>query len=144
MRLMLIGEHPIATRPLKLLSSQHTGCDVHDPLLKPMAARGEQVKPTATSGATMTPTSPTIRSRTDWLALVTELQHWTGPLLQELLMPEGCPLLAPYTGVAPRLRRTGGKGFKPNAKRLALVFRATSEDVAETAVAKVARQQRQW
>jgi len=98
MRLTLIGEHPIATRPLKLLFSQHTVCDVHDPLLKPKAVMGEQVKPTATSGATTRPMSPSIKLRTFWLALVTELQHWTGPLLQELLMPEGRPLGPPYVG----------------------------------------------
>ena len=45
----------------------------------------------------------------------------------------------PYVGV-PRLRRAGGKGGKPAAKRLALVSsREGLENVAETAVARVAR-----
>ena len=78
----------------------------HDPLLKPAAVRGEQVKPQATLGPTTTPTRPTIKSRTSELALVTESpiktlgqqsrlewirrgsQHWIDPPLQELLMPE--------------------------------------------------------
>jgi len=95
MRLTLIGEHPMATTPSNLLFSQHTVCAVHDPLLKPKTVRGEQVRPTATSGPTMTPKSPSILSRMSEFAVVTELQHWTGPLLQELVMPEGEPLGAP-------------------------------------------------
>jgi len=95
MRLTLIGEHPIATTPLNLLFSQHTCCAVHEPELKPKAEIGEQVKPTATSGATITPMRLSIILRTPEFAFVTELQHWTGPLLQELEMPEGVPLGGP-------------------------------------------------
>jgi hypothetical protein len=94
---ILLGEHPIATRPLKLLFSQQTACDVlkhkylitmhvskvkflstyQCPLLKPKAVIGEQVKPTATSGATTRPMSSSIRERTDESALVTELPIWS-------------------------------------------------------------------
>jgi len=89
MALMLIGEHPIATRPLKLLFSQHTVCEAQEPGPKPAVLRGEQVRPTATVGPTTRPTSDLTKSCTCELAVVTELQHWTGPVLQELLIPEG-------------------------------------------------------
>jgi len=78
----------------------------------PTAERGEQVRPTATSAGTTRPRRPMRSAATGSLACVTELpkfsserqlrkkeervdaQHWTGPVLQELEMPEGWLLRA--------------------------------------------------
>jgi len=95
----LIGEQPIAIRPLKLLFSQHTGCDEHDVPPKPKPI-GEQFEPTETPLPRMMPKAPAF-SWTFVSSVVTELQHWTGPLLQEPPppgVPEGYPFLAPYVG----------------------------------------------
>jgi len=108
-RLMFNGEHPIATMPLKVLFSQHTDCCVHVPLPTPKVWRGEQVKPTATPGATAISRSLRSSLVAPESAEVTELQHWTDPPLQELLMlAEGLCFLAPYVGVP---RRTGAAGW---------------------------------
>ena len=122
-----LGEHPIATRPLNLLLSQHTVCEVlrqkylintlyfpstlsthQEWAPKPSAPRGWQSKATGTVEATDTPTRSLTRcwvgpSQTLWTLLPKILgeqglfasgishysQHWTGPLLQEPLIPEG-------------------------------------------------------
>jgi len=117
--LMLIGEHPIAMRPLKLLFSQQTGDAEHSLLLRPIRVRGEHVNPTEVSPAKPTiPRSPMRREATGLLAVVTELQHAIDPVLQELEMPDGLPLRAAATGVA---RRAGGRGGRPRARRSPLV-----------------------
>ena len=76
-----------------------------------MTERGEQVMPTATSGATRMPRRPVTSDAALLSARVTLLpisavrnvawerenideQHWIVPVLQELEIPEGLPLRA--------------------------------------------------
>jgi len=135
-RLMLIGVHPMATMPLKLLLSQQTGCCEQEVPPTPIMVRGEQVSPTWVLPAKPTiPRSPRRRAATGLLALSTELQHWAEPVLQELEMPEGPLLFAAATGVA---RRAGGFGGRPRARRSPLVSEglASTEAAAATITAR--------
>jgi len=72
---MLIGEHPTAMRPLKLLFVQQTGCDEQVVPPVPRIVAGEHVKPTTTSGPRTSPRSPRRRAATGLSAVVTLLQH---------------------------------------------------------------------
>jgi len=117
-RLIVIGEHPIAMRPLKLLFSQQTGCCEQELPLSPMPEIPEHSRPTRMLAGSISPRSSARRPTSELLESATELQHWIGPVLQELEMPEGLLLRAADTPVA---RRTGGRGGRPRARRSAFV-----------------------
>jgi len=133
---MLIGEHPIAMSPLKLLFSQQTGCA--EQLLPPipMMERGEQVSPTRTPAGTTIPRRPSRTATRGLVLVVTVLQHWAEPVLQELGVPDGLFLRATSTGVA---RRVGGRGGRPRAKRSALVSEGLDSAEAMAAASTATR-----
>lgn len=128
-KLTLIGLQPMAIRPLNLLFSQQTGCCLQELPPTPMTLRGEQVRPTATLAGTTSPKSVVSKEAVLSEAWVTELQHWTGPVLHEYEIPEDVLRRAVSTPVA---RRTGALGGRPRAIRCPLV----SEGRALTAAAE--------
>ena len=61
-----------------------TGTHHELPLPMPMTERGEQFRPTVTSGPRTRPSSSAMMETTGLSDFSTELQHWTGPVEQEL------------------------------------------------------------